>query len=204
MPPIDRKRITALHEAAHFVAAYVCGRHRYVYTISVRASKNTAGSVSGEEGVESQADAEDAIVVLYAGFAASVRSDPKREDHHRDSACHDDEVADRLMLEWELSRDDAEPRLRERAGQLVEDHWGKIEAFAKVLLELEMLDYYEAVDVIESAGETPDREEIEYQIECLKEKRSRLRALREAPGEVRILSRPSRSPWDDNSPTSTS
>lgn len=154
------KRSTALHEAAHFVAAYALGRHVGVYSVSVEAQSDYLGLVSGESPEDESADAlKDGIVSLYAGFAAMVYADPGSEEYARAGSESDDEMAERFISLLGLPQSETEDELRARAATLVAENWHLVEALATDLLTERTIDGEEAAWVVEVAAGVPEAAE---------------------------------------------
>jgi hypothetical protein len=65
------KRITAIHEAGHAVAHVRLGIFQDCVTITPL-DPDLAGAVTAEDGVWNPADAENQVLALYAGYAATV------------------------------------------------------------------------------------------------------------------------------------
>ena len=139
---------TAHHEAGHFVIAVVLDRIDPQAMVSIRPRWDVvAWSATEDVGTYAtltQEIIEDFVVISFAGYEAERRFDPNADPA---PSAADNEKARR----W-IAKDD-EPRLRARARQLVEQHWGEIERLAAALLRYETLDLDEAMF---GAEEGPD------------------------------------------------
>lgn len=117
----------AYHEAGHAVVGYCLGLDLGPATIIPDEEAGTEGVSSSESPVCDGSRYEGNIVSLYAGGAAQRRFDPTAGD----SGCgRDNEEAAALLGDHY-----DESTLRQRAEELVESHWGKIEAVASMLIE---------------------------------------------------------------------
>lgn len=157
----DKRRITAYHEAGHFVAAYVLGRHDAIYTISIRPHRDYAGVVDSEfTDLDTVEAIEDAVVELYAGLAAVLHLAPEvapaEADWAEASSRDDDEKAAGFIGYLGQAKDETEARLRARAADLIAEHWHLVAALATDLLENETVDADEAEWVLQAAGGDPE------------------------------------------------
>ncbi len=159
---MSQEHITALHEAAHFVAAYVKDRHDDIYGITIVPVGKFAGGVTGEgPNVHFPEEVEDALVGLYAGLAASLRANPHDEEGARAGAGNDDRMAAGLIGWLEGLPDEIEARLRASAAALVAENWHLIEALATDLLVERTIDGEEATLVVQAAcGDAEAPEEL--------------------------------------------
>ena len=158
----ERIRITALHEAAHFVAAYVKERNDDIHGITIVTEGRFAGSVGGQSpNVDFPDEVEDALLGLYAGRAASLYADPDDEEGALESAEADDMMAAALMPWLDRPPAEAEAELRASAAALVAENWHLIEALAADLLVEKTIDGEEATLVVQAAkGESWAPEEL--------------------------------------------
>ena len=156
MTNAETRTLTAYHEAGHYVAAYVSGRHIHTYGLTITPLGRSLGSVSGECPDLSDARAiEDEVVQLYAGHAAVVYGFPGHHDWSRAGSGGDDEQADALLCHLDQPEEEAEARLRARAADLIAEHWHLVEALAADLLENETVDADEAEYVLLTAEGDP-------------------------------------------------
>lgn len=148
---------TAIHEAGHFVAAKVQGRHEDTYSVSIEPGSDKGllygGSVSGAyPDLSSVKDFDAALITLYAGLAAVLHGAPEVREVAKERAEDDDKQADVLIDIAKLPHDETESRLRARAAALVAEHWSLVEALAEDLLENGTISGDEATWVLEAAG----------------------------------------------------
>lgn len=154
-------RITAHHEAAHFVASVMRRRTAYIVTIKPRGGPDGyLGLSSGELGLGQEIAAKDLepiLVDLYAGFYGAVRFAPEYRDYSRSCARHDDEQAEAFLPRARYA--ETHRRCRERGRRMVARRWMAVSAVARALLNLETMEGYVAemlMDAVE--GRLPMRE----------------------------------------------
>jgi hypothetical protein len=152
----------AYHEAGHFVVAHVLGLG--VLDVTIEPKGETLGRVESDEGEPTSVESLlHQVIELYAGYEAWVRFDPSSEEKARLGASEDDEQANGYLLRLGKKGPDQERELRERAKQLVEEHWRAIEALANELLEAGRISVCAGELIIEVAkGETDPVELAEY------------------------------------------
>ena len=126
---MEEKR-SAYHEAGHAVASHVLDRGT-VYSITMEPDlvEGTRAATRGDWGMSMEPttqELEDEIVVLYAGCAAEARFDSSRAEQARLGAVGDEQQASD-WLRWLEDGAAAEGRLRQRAVDLVNEHFDKIE-----------------------------------------------------------------------------
>jgi hypothetical protein len=160
----QNREMSAVHEAAHFVA-HVRLRPSHVWPMEVSIEKQgsslgrfVAEGLGEADGLE---QAENEIVVLYAGAAAELLKDATRSSIVRGGAASDDRQAEAVMSIWlaartKKQRQALQSRLRKRAQTFVRDHWAEVEALATDLLAAGTLDSDEASLIIDAAAGDPD------------------------------------------------
>ena len=148
MKKSQAKESIAYHEAAHCVIGFVLdGTVPYTLTINLPDGSDTVGECDGEHPIQVGVTAEgieNAIVSLYAGFAAQVEFDPTNEELYKSHASDDDDKADKFLSYLGSDRKELGKKLRDRAKELVQENWSTITAVAEELLLHGTLDDYEA------------------------------------------------------------
>ncbi len=152
--PAPSLRLTAFHEAGHFVASYRLRENRHRLYLSVEQVGNTLGR-STEEELEENAtkwDCKKEIVILFAGRSAEIRLDPNARLSSRIGASNDNSKAKEIMADWlqlnAPARKALESKLRARSEKLVARNWKAITAVAESLIRHKHLEADEAELII--------------------------------------------------------
>lgn len=148
------RKITAHHEAAHFVASVMRRRTAYIVSIKPKNGPNGyLGISSGEmgmcEGITAK-DLEPILVDIFAGYYGAVRFAPEYREYCRATARDDEEQAEAFLPHVRYA--DVHRRCRERARRMVARRWIALSAVARALLLLETMEGYVAeslMDVVE-------------------------------------------------------
>ncbi len=136
---------TAYHEAGHAVAAYRLGLIVDTTTVVPNKENGTLGTSRSED-----FGGREDIIVLFAGFEAERRYNPKAD---KGCSCGDDTRAEDILS---LHPDWTEAELRSEAAQLVESQWREISAVAEALAEFRILNGDEATIICDAFDENLD------------------------------------------------
>ena len=159
MSETNSEENTAHHEAGHAVAAWRFGFP--TKRVSVIPEEDFLGVHEGDSplsGMDPDADSspevteavEKKVVLIYAGHAAQVRFEPDSAEHYS----HSDASAVLNLVGYlcgSIEQEEAKhAELYARAETLIHEHWGGVEAVAKVLLEHKELTGEEVARLLEA------------------------------------------------------
>lgn len=125
---MDKRELTAYHEAGHAVIAYRFG-HRFE-NLSIKPEKKRSGFFRPWKKTD---NAEHEVLMLFAGDAAQKHFCPNDKSNPS--------ISDYRRI-WHLTdskRPEAYPELMAKAKKLVVENWAQIQAVAEALLETDLL-----------------------------------------------------------------
>ena len=162
---MERRRslaITAHHEAAHAVVNYRACPDAGAGDISI-VPDHTRGLLGANDDAASDSFKPDhmeaRILSCYADGHAQRRLDPRTGADGCDS---DDAIAADLLFKFQW--ESREQKLRDRAGEMVNEHWGEIVAVAVELLQTQRLDTSEVELIADAIAGDPDADLARYRL----------------------------------------
>jgi ATP-dependent Zn protease len=186
--PSPELEFTAFHEAGHAVASVRFGFNPYHVTIVPHEdSLGFSGNLDGWED-EGEEEAANYIVLLLAGYVASIRVTPEWESRARLGSASDFGKAEEILEYLGEQVDDASwNRWLARATEWISNskNWRAIEEVATELLEYSTLDYDEVRMIVETADDPSGLEAlgrlVEYRVYRMPHPRIRIPST---PGET--------------------
>lgn len=150
-------KVTAYHEAGHFVAAWAQGKAGDVYAVSIvpDPDSETLGHTSGDWGMspaEAREEIEAEIITLYGGEATAFL--PELDNHHTRGArdgCGDDRERAQALADRAGIKPRALRQLFKRAVALIAEHADVVRELAAELRTWKKLDGEECEQIAEAA-----------------------------------------------------